>query len=64
MIEQAAVVCCGDSGGHPGLRMLDDLNLISSAGSGDQFFGAFLYSNCMRGGRPASRRAPGEPARP
>ncbi len=45
MVEQAAMVCCGDSGGHPGLRMLEDLNLISSAGTGDQRFGAFLYSN-------------------
>jgi glucoamylase len=45
MIEQACKVCCGDSGGHPGLRLIEDLNLISSAGSRDQHFGAFLYSN-------------------
>jgi len=59
MIEQAAVVCCGDSGGHPGLRMLEDLNLISSAGSGDQLFGAFLYSNAsvVAGLRAAARLA-------
>jgi glucoamylase len=59
MVEQAATVCCGDSGGHPGLRMLDDLNLISSAGSGDQLFGAFLYSNAsvVAGLRSAARLA-------
>jgi hypothetical protein len=59
MVEQAAAVCCGDSGGHPGLRMLDDLNLISSAGSGDQLFGAFLYSNAavVAGLRAAARMA-------
>jgi len=57
MIEQAAVVCGGDSGGHPGLRMLEDLNLISSAGSGDQLFGAFLYSNaCVVAGLRAAAR--------
>jgi GH15 family glucan-1,4-alpha-glucosidase len=57
MIEQAAVVCCGDSGGHPGLRMIEDLNLISSAGAGDQFFGAFLYSNaCVVAGLRAAAR--------
>jgi glucoamylase len=57
MIEQAAVVCCGDSGGHPGLRMIEDLNLISSAGSGDQLFGAFLYSNaCVVAGLRAAAR--------
>ena len=57
MIEQAAKVCCGDSGGHPGLRMLEDLNLISSAGSGDQLFGAFLYSNaCVVAGLRAAAR--------
>jgi hypothetical protein len=57
MVEQAATVCCGQSGGHPGLRMLDDLNLISSAGNGDQFFGAFLYSNaCVVAGLRAAAR--------
>ena len=57
MIEQAAAVCCGDSGGHPGLRLLEDLNLISSAGSGDQLFGAFLYSNaCVVAGLRAAAR--------
>ncbi|MFI5455136.1 MAG: glycosyl hydrolase [Isosphaerales bacterium] len=57
MIEQAAVVCCGDSGGHPGLRMLEDLNLISSAGTRDQLFGAFLYSNaCVVAGLRAAAR--------
>ena len=57
MIEQAAAVCCGESGGHPGLRLLEDLNLISSAGSGDQLFGAFLYSNaCVVAGLRAAAR--------
>jgi glucoamylase len=57
MIEQAATVCCGNSGGHPGLRLLEDLNLISSAGSGDQLFGAFLYPNaCVVAGLRASAR--------
>ncbi len=57
MIEQAAAVCEGESGGHPGLVMLEDLNLISSAGSGDQLFGAFLYSNaCVVAGLRAAAR--------
>ena len=57
MIEQAAAVCEGESGGHPGLKMLEDLNLISSAGSGDQLFGAFLYSNaCVVAGLRAAAR--------
>jgi GH15 family glucan-1,4-alpha-glucosidase len=55
MVEQAAVVCCGDSGGHPGLKMLEDLNLISSSGSNEQVFGAFLYSNaCVVAGLRAA----------
>ncbi len=59
MVEQAAKVCCGQPSGHPGLRMLDDLNLISSAGYGDQLFGAFLYSNAsvVAGLRAAARLA-------
>ncbi len=59
MVEQAARVCCGQSGGHPGLRMLEDLNLISSASSDDQLFGAFLYSNAsvVAGLRAAARLA-------
>ncbi len=57
MIEQACKVCCGDSGGHPGLRMLEDLNLITSAGNRDQHFGAFLYSNaCVVAGLRAAAR--------
>ena len=57
MIEQAAAVCEGESGGHPGLVMLEDLNLISSAGSGDQLFGAFLFSNaCVVVGLRAAAR--------
>jgi glucoamylase len=57
IVEQAAAVCCGESGGHPGLRWLDDLNLISSAGGADQHFGAFLYSNaCVVAGLRAAVR--------
>ena len=43
-IEQAALVCAGVSG-HPGLRMIEDLHMVSSAGIWDHRFGAFLYSN-------------------
>ncbi len=59
MVEQAAGVCCGQPSGHPGLRMLEDLNLISSAGGGDLLFGAFLYSNAavVAGLRAAARLA-------
>jgi glucoamylase len=57
MIDQAATVCCGDSGGHPGLTLLDDLNLISSAASNNQLFGAFLYSNaCVVAGLQSAAR--------
>jgi hypothetical protein len=57
MVEQAAQVCRGESGGHPGLRLLDDLHLITSAGSGDQLYGAFLYSNaCAVAGLHAAAR--------
>jgi len=59
MVEQAARVCGGDSGGHPGLFFDESLNLISSAGMGDQHFGAFLYSNAavVAGLRAAARLA-------
>jgi hypothetical protein len=57
MIEQAARVCQGDSGGHPGLTFLDDLSLITSAGLGEQFYGAYLYSNaCVVAGLRAAAR--------
>ena len=57
MVEQAAQVCLGDSGGHPGLYLDETLNLISSAGMGDQIFGAFLYSNaCVVAGLRAAAR--------
>ena len=43
--------------GHPGLVLLEDLHLISSAGSRDQHFGAFLYSNaCVVAGLRAAAR--------
>jgi hypothetical protein len=44
LVEQAARVCCGESG-HPGMRLLEDLHLISSAGMWDNRFGAYLFSN-------------------
>ena len=56
MIEQAAAVCAGHSG-HPGLRWIEDLHLISSAGIWDHRFGAFLYSNaCVVAGLRAAAR--------
>ena len=63
MVEQAVQVCCGEPSGHPGLRMLKELNLISSAGIGDQLFGAFLYSNaCVVAGLRAAARVISERA--
>jgi hypothetical protein len=58
MVERAAGVCGGNSG-HPGLRFLEDLSLVSSAGIWDSRFGAFLYSNaCIVAGlRSAARLA-------
>ena len=57
MIEQAARVCQGDSGGHPGLYLDQTLNLVSSAGTGDQIFGCLLYSNaCVVAGLRAAAR--------
>ncbi|MDR3633658.1 MAG: glycosyl hydrolase [Isosphaeraceae bacterium] len=58
MVEQAASVMAGESG-HPGLRWIEELSLISSAGVWDSRFGAFLYSNaCVVAGlRSASRLA-------
>jgi hypothetical protein len=54
MIEQAATVCTGGSG-HPGLRLIEDLSLVSSAEVWDQRFGAFLYSNaCVVAGLRAA----------
>ncbi len=58
IIERAAGVCVGTSG-HPGLRWIEELSLISSAGIWDTRFGAFLYSNAavVAGLRAASRLA-------
>jgi GH15 family glucan-1,4-alpha-glucosidase len=58
MIERAAQVCTGLSG-HPGLRLIEELDLISSAGIWDHRFGAFLYSNAaaVAGLRAAARLA-------
>jgi glucoamylase len=64
MIEQAAAVCCGDSK-HPGLRWIEDLCLISSAGLWDQRFAAFLYSNaCVVAGLRSATRLADVLARP
>ncbi|WP_435019381.1 glycosyl hydrolase [Tundrisphaera sp. TA3] len=58
MVERAVSVCIGPSG-HPGLRWLDDLALVSSAGLWDTRFGAFLYANAsvVAGLRAAARIA-------
>lgn len=56
MIEQAAQVALGNAG-HPGLRYLDDLRLVSSLGPWDSRFGAFCYSNaCVVAGLRAAAR--------
>jgi len=55
-VEQAAAVCGGDAG-HPGLRALEGLDLVSSAGIWDNRYGAFLYSNaCAVAGLRAAVR--------
>ena len=58
IVERAAGVCEGNSG-HPGLRLIEELSLITSAGIWDSRFGAFLYSNAavVAGLRSASRLA-------
>jgi glucoamylase len=58
IVERAAGVCVGTSG-HPGLRWIDEISLISSAGIWDSQFGAFLYSNAavVAGLRASSRLA-------
>jgi GH15 family glucan-1,4-alpha-glucosidase len=58
IVEQAAEVCMGGSG-HPGLRWIDELSLVSSCGLWNQRYGAFLYANaCATAGlRAASRLA-------
>ncbi len=58
MIEQSAMVCGGTSG-HPGLRWVDELKLVTSAGLWDHHYGAFLYSNvcAVAGLRSAARLA-------
>lgn len=56
MVEQAAQVALGNAG-HPGLRYLEDLSLVSSSGLWDSRFGAFLYSNvCVVAGLRAAAR--------
>ncbi len=56
MIEQAAGVAGGQSG-HAGLRWIEELNLISSAGVWDNRYGAFVYSNaCSVAGLLAAAR--------
>ena len=58
LIERSANVCMGVSG-HPGLKLIEELSLISSAGVWDSRFGAFLYSNAsvVAGLRAAARLA-------
>jgi hypothetical protein len=58
LVEEAARVCAGDSG-HPGLTLVEELNLVRSSGAADQRFGAFLQSNAavVAGLRAASRLA-------
>jgi glucoamylase len=58
MIEQAAEVCMGQSG-HPGLKWIEDLSLVTSSGLWTQRYGAFLYANAcaVAGLRAASRLA-------
>ena len=56
MIEQAAGVCFGLAG-HPGLRWIEELQLVSSAGIWDLRMGAFLFSNtCVVAGLQAAAR--------
>ncbi len=57
MVEQACSACEGTN--HPGLRFLDDLDLISSAGLWDTRYAAFLYGNAcaVAGLRAGSRLA-------
>jgi len=56
MVEQAAAVCMGGSG-HPGLRLVEELDLISSAGIWDNRYGAYLYGNtCAVAGLRAACR--------
>ncbi len=58
IIDRAARVCLNPTG-HPGLRWLESLGLISSAGIWDTRYGAFLFSNASvaAGLRSASRLA-------
>jgi glucoamylase len=58
IVERAAGVSVGTSG-HPGLRWVEDLALLSSAGIWDSRFGAFLYSNAaaVAGLKAAARLA-------
>ncbi|MFO0959000.1 MAG: glycosyl hydrolase [Isosphaeraceae bacterium] len=56
MIEQAAQVALGVAG-HPGLRFIEELGLISSSGLWDSRFGAFFYSNaCVVAGLRSAAR--------
>ena len=56
MIEQAVAVCLGNAG-HPGLRWIEELQLVSSAGIWDLRLGAFLYSNaCVVAGLRAAAK--------
>jgi hypothetical protein len=58
MLRQVAAVCRGHSG-HPGLRWIEELSLLTSAGPWESRYGAFLYSNAcaVAGLRAAARMA-------
>ncbi len=58
LVEQAATVCGGASG-HPGLKMIDELSLMSSANLWDHRYGAFTFSNAsiVAGLRSSARMA-------
>jgi glucoamylase len=56
VVEQAAEVACG-SDGHPGMRWVEELALVRSAGAWGNIFGAFLYGNaCIVAGLRAACR--------
>ena len=58
LVEQAATVCIGPSG-HPGLKLITELSLVSSSNLWDHRYGAFTYSNAsvVAGLRASARLA-------
>ena len=59
MIEQACKVCCGDSGGHPGLRLLEDLQPDQLGRQPRPAFRRVPVFERLRRGGPESRRPAG-----